>query len=121
MRPNEFESFFEKWGLGWKMGDYHRTTFVLNPNPSSLRPSTPLPASYSMKAVHLKSINSTDAIYVPTPHSRVQSLVFAPTKVTNLEEAPVVYTKIGSGYLGYVGDVNAEEETTSVVLGMLRL
>jgi hypothetical protein len=74
-----------------------------------------------MKAVHVEGIKAEEAVYAPTDDSRIQSHVFAPTKITNLSAAPVVYTQIGSGFLGYIGDVNAEEETTSVILAMLRL
>lgn len=47
-------------------------------------------------------------------------MVFAPAPV-DLNEAPVVYTRVGRGYLGYIGDVNGEEESTNVILSMLGL
>jgi hypothetical protein len=72
--------------------------------------------SYSMKVVHVQGAKPEDAVYTPTEDSRTASLVFAPS----LSETPVTYTRVGSGFLGYIGDVNAEEETTGVSLAMLR-
>jgi hypothetical protein len=117
----EFHQFFKKWGLPWKMGDYHRTNFVLNPSIHQLSGrSANLPTSYSMKAVHLEGVKAEDVLYAPTEDSRVQSFVFPPSKV-DLSGVPVAYTRIGGGFLGYVGDVNAEKESTSVILAMLRI
>lgn len=118
---SEFNRFFEKWRLPWKMGNYHRTTFVLNPSiPQLSSHSASLMTSYSMKAVHLRGVNAEDILYAPTEDSRVESHVFAPSPV-DLSHVPVAYTRIGDGFLGYIGDVNAEEESTSVILAMLRL
>ena len=46
---------------------------------------------------------------------------FGPGPIEDKAEAPVVFSKVGEGFLGYTGDVNAEEETTVVVLAMLGL
>jgi len=117
----EFDRFFKKWGLPWKMGDYHRTTFVLNPSTRQLfRHSANLTTSYSMKAVHLQGVKAEDILYAPTEDSRVESHVFPPSTVDQ-SQVPVAYTRIGDGFLGYIGDVNAEEESTSVILAMLHL
>ena len=117
----EFERFFKKWGLPWKMGDYHRTTFVLNPSIHHLSGhSANLTTTYNVKALHLKGVKAEDVLYAPTEDSRVESRVFAPDRV-DLSNVPVAYTRIGGGFLGYVGDVNAEMESTSVILAMLRL
>jgi hypothetical protein len=119
-RP-EFERFFKKWGVPWKMGDYLRTTFVLNPSTHQLSShSANLTTPYCIKAVQLKGVDAKDVLYAPTEDSRLQSHVFAPSPV-DLSNVPVAYTRIGDGFLGYIGDVNAEEESTSVILAMLRL
>ena len=34
------------------------------------------------------------------------------------DEAPVIFTSFGRGYLGYIGDVNLDEETNEVIDGM---
>jgi hypothetical protein len=118
---SEFDRFFKRWGLPWKMGNYHRTTFVLNPSvPQLSSHSANLTTSYSMKAVHLKGVKAEDILYAPAEDSRVESRVFAPSPV-DLSHVPAAYTRIGDGFLGYIGDVNAEEESTGVILAMLRL
>ena len=35
--------------------------------------------------------------------------------------AAVVFTVVGDGHLGYIGDVGAENETTDIVLAMIGL
>jgi len=46
-----------------------------------------------------------------------QSNVFSASPVDQAQ-TPVAFTKIGDGSLGYIGDVNAEEESDNVVLAM---
>lgn len=127
----KFDPFFEKWGLPWTMGDYCGMTSVLNPLiRQSSRHSVNLMASYSTKAVHLKGVKVEDILYAHTREeeedeyededSSAQSRAFPPLMV-NLSNVPVAYTRVGRGSLGYVGDVNAEEGSTSAILAMLRL
>ena len=47
--------------------------------------------------------------------------MFGPTSVHKLDESPVFLAKVGDGKLGYVGDVNAEEESNLVILAMCGL
>ncbi|KAF5344265.1 hypothetical protein D9758_012315 [Tetrapyrgos nigripes] len=115
-------TFWEKnWGLPWKMGSYHRTTFYKNATHDIARRNPALPESFSVKAVHLKGIQPEDAVYRPTSDSRTQSLVFPSAAVSDLGEAPVVHRNLGKGSVGYIGDVNAEEYSTDLVLAMLGL
>lgn len=109
--------FNDLFGLTWKHGEYFRSTFSFNR--TTKLGDIPMPGAYSMKALNLSGVARNDAVYVATPNSRVESLVFGPTPVdcTN-DEAPVTFTQVGQGYVGYVGDVNAEEATTDVVLSM---
>jgi hypothetical protein len=117
----EFDRLFKKWGLPWKRGDYYRTTFVLNPSThQSTINSANLTTPYSMKATHLKGVKPEDVLYTPTEDSRVESHVFPPDPV-DLSNVPVAYTRIGDGFLGYVGDGNAEDDSTGIILAMLRL
>lgn len=114
--------FFEvAWGLDWQMGSCHRTTFALNPSrPERLLRGPPLAVSYSMKTVHLTGVPMEAVVYAPNPDLRLQSILFNSVTVTRCE-VPVAYTQLGAGYLGYIGDVNGEEESTNVVLAMLGL
>lgn len=47
-------------------------------------------------------------------------MVFAPEEA-NKEESPAVLTRVGTGWLGWQGDVNAEIGTTYCILAMLGL
>lgn len=119
-RPNDMQKYFDKkWNLPWKIGSYHRTTLTLNSAADGL-PSATLPSSYSQKAVFLSNVPSKAAWYLPTEGSVTESHVFPPSPVQN-SETPVAFTKVGNGWLGYTGSVNSEEETHTVVLGMLGL
>ena len=113
-------AFFTRWGLPrWSPGSYHRTTFVPNPAgvPAPLDVHALLP-SYSMKAVHIKGAAHGDAVYLPTASSRVESHVFAPSRITGAQESPALFARVGQGHLGYAGDVNGEQGTTRLLLEM---
>lgn len=62
---------------------------------------------YSQKAVTLSGVPAGDVIY--SGQSRGD------------DDTAVAFGKVGKGYLGYVGDVNAEDESTDVVLAMCGL
>lgn len=117
----KFKPFFQKWGLSWDAGSYHRTTFALNPVgvPSPLRPDA-LFQAYSMKATHLKGVARQHRVYVPTRGSRTESQVFESMPITGalLDESPAAWAPVGKGYLGFVGDVNAEQEATRLIIEM---
>ena len=103
------DMWLSDWNLSWKSGDYHRTTFRLNPSRTQkLRSITSMPKRYSMKAVHLDGATSEAMVYVTTTD-------------WNMKQSPVLFTPIRQGYVGYLGDVNAEEDSTAVVLGMCGL
>ncbi|KAJ7184529.1 hypothetical protein C8R46DRAFT_1208719 [Mycena filopes] len=124
MSVPDMNAFFKKgWGLPWKMSAYHRTTFVLNQtNPlATATTARALQKSYSMKAVHLTGVAPKAALYVASDESRVESMVFAPTRITNLTDVPVVFAELGRGWLGYVGDVNSEQGSTEAIVAMFRL
>ena len=122
VRWDNFDALLKSWSLPWKTGAYNRTTFQLNPSrPERLRKFSQLASSYSMKAVYIKGAPVTDHVYITTKESRIESHVFAPTSAQFTEQAPVIFTTLGKGYVGYIGDVNAEDLSTPVVLGMCNL
>ncbi|KNZ77881.1 RNA polymerase II-associated protein 3 [Termitomyces sp. J132] len=122
VKPKDIGAFFLKsWGVPWKPGSYHRTTFFLNPAHELAKSNPVLAQSYSMKALHLKDISPDVVVYRPTRESRLESLVFPPGPVTNMNESPVVRTRVGKGYLGYIGDVNWEDDSANLVLAMMGL
>ncbi|KAL1745724.1 hypothetical protein HDZ31DRAFT_73329 [Schizophyllum fasciatum] len=117
--PPDMKSLMQKFGLSWTMGDYHRTTHARNPDNAIVQRNPSLPRSYSMKAVHIAGAERSAALYGPTENSKLESLVFAPSKIDNLVEYPVVQARVGDGYLGFIGDVNGETESTAPVMAML--
>jgi hypothetical protein len=113
---DEIDAFLKNtWELAWKVGGYHCTTH-------SLRPKHPLvalagiphfPGGYSMKSVWLRDVPDHYAVYRPTASSRVESHVFAPSEVGETE-TPIAMGRIGEGWVGWIGDVNAEQGTSEV-------
>ncbi|EPS98306.1 hypothetical protein FOMPIDRAFT_34045, partial [Fomitopsis schrenkii] len=118
----QFEPFFRFWNLRWAAGAYHRTTSALNPAgiPSPLRPNA-LFAAYSMKAVHLRHVKAKHRVYVPLAPSCIEDQASQPGEAITgalLQECPAAWAPVGRGFVGFVGDVNAEEESTRLVLEM---
>lgn len=60
-----------------------------------------------MKALQVREAKPQEKIFVPIPGGKIQSMVFAPRDVDQTQAA-IVGTRIGNGYLAYVGDVNGE-------------
>lgn len=114
-------AFFTKWGVPWLPGSYHRTNFALNPAgvPAPLSADAFFP-TMNIKTVHIAHAPLSTAVYLPAEGSRVQSHVFAPTPITGAraQESPAVFAPVGKGYLGFVGDVNAEESATRIIIEM---
>ena len=79
-----------------------------------------LPNSYSQKAVFLAHVASGDSVYRPSSESVTQSAVFPPGP-SDPNQTAVAFTKIGGGWLGYLGDVNNEEGSQAVIHSMLEL
>ena len=118
-----FDEFFsEGFGLPWKHGDYHRTTFQFNSLcslPTDVA-SNSFPEPYSMKVLHVKDAEPHEKIFVPTTNARTQSHVFPPEYVDQTQAA-VVGTRVGDGYMAYVGDVNGETGSDDVILRLCGL
>jgi hypothetical protein len=70
--------------------------------------------------MHLKGISPKTVVYGPTAALRTQLMVFAPSAI-DLSEAPVVYSPMGQGFLGYIGDVKGGKDSTNIILSMLGL
>lgn len=122
-RPKQFNKFFERQlSLPWRFGEYHRTTFSLNPSVAHDRFRKPnIPKSCSMKAVHIAGAPLESRVYVPTAASRIESNVFASELVTNHQESPVVFAEYGRGHMAWIGDVNTEDVSTILILEMCNL
>lgn len=110
-------AFFQNWGLPWSDGGYFRSTYSLNPDIQGLCVEK-LFKQCSMKSLQLKNVSPSHAVYLPTKDSRLQSHVFPSTPISDLDEFPAVFAPVGQGYLGYVGDVNGEKESSRLILEM---
>lgn len=76
---------------------------------------------YSQKAVSVKNVAPGDMWYKTDDDSVVESRVFSLSSANTAGETPVALAEVGTGKLGYVGDVNAEEGSHAVVLAMCGL
>lgn len=119
-RSPNIKTLFSRFDLPWESGSYHRSTFKLNREMTHFEKSG-LAASYSQKALHLANVTYDDAVYLPGDESVIESNVFGPRRVTDRTETPAAFAKVGEGKIGYVGDVNNEDETTPMILGMCGL
>ena len=88
--------------------------------PASLPHKADLPEEIEMKAVRIKGVDKKDFVYATTPDSMIEELAKAEF-AHKPDEAAVVFTSVGNGHLGYIGDVGAEDGTTDVVMAMLGL
>lgn len=120
---DDFGPFFAKAGLSWDLGHYTRNTSSMKRGnvPQALQPF--LSEEYSQKAVHLKGVAPGDSWYEPVVYSDDESpdedepRTYTPLPVF----VPVAMAKVGDGRLGYVGDVNGENESHLVVVAMCGL
>ncbi|KAI9737657.1 MAG: hypothetical protein M1818_005661 [Claussenomyces sp. TS43310] len=120
---DNFDKFFsESFGLPWKRGDYHRTTFQFNPSctlPASVEKASP-PSAYSMQVLHVSDARQHEKIFIPVAGATTQSHVFSPSYVDETQAA-VVGAKVGDGFLVYAGDVNAELGSDKIILALCGL
>lgn len=110
--PPIFDRFFEDgiggsgWGLNWKFGTYSRETYNAN-NQSHLASKFQGKLDpYNTKAVSLLNAKPEDRVYLNEEN-----------------QSPVIFAKYGNsetkqGYVGWLGDVNAEQETATLLLAM---
>jgi hypothetical protein len=119
-KPSEYKDLFKALSLPWEAGEYFRSVFDLNGAAEQIG-TVSLPPRYSQKALHLKNVEKKHAVYLPSASSHIQSAVFPPDPIADLTQTPTAFRQYGSGKLGYLGDVNMEEETHQVVLAMCGL
>ena len=120
-RPNDVARLFTAFDLKWKSGDYHRTSFTINGAFRSAVDAQLFPdleTIHSVKALHLKHVPCNARVYAPTSGSRTQSHVFPPDPVDQ-SQSPAVFTRCGRGFIGYLGDVNNEVGTQTLLFAMI--
>ncbi len=121
VKPNDIKPFFQRAGLDWDQGAYHRTTLELNRGAIDEEIARELLPRYSQKALQLKNVRPEDMWYKTTEVSVIESAVFAPDSAHDPGLTAVALAKVGKGRLGYVGDVNAEQGSDAVILAMCKL
>ncbi|TLD28528.1 hypothetical protein PspLS_04224 [Pyricularia sp. CBS 133598] len=102
----ELERTLATIGLPWTMGSYTRETVKLRRRAVPGEVVGRLPSAYSQKTLFLSNVGEPDAWY---------------GRDDNHREAAVAFTKVGHGKLGYVGDVNGEDESDTVIMAMCGL
>jgi hypothetical protein len=119
--PLNIKPFFQKAGLPWEAGSYHRTTVVLDKDKVPVDAVSCLAESYSQKAVFHKNVDNSVAWYRQNGDSVIESSVFLPTHVGDISEVPIALANVGEGKLGYSGDVSTEEPSNAVIFAMCGL
>lgn len=102
----QFNRFFARLGLPWERGSYYRSTVRLRRSAVDEQLKNQLPPSYSQKALFVKNVEPSAVWYAESNTS---------------SEAAVVFTQVGRGNLGHMGDVNGEAESEAVILAMCGL
>ncbi|KAL8981037.1 MAG: hypothetical protein Q9177_005699 [Variospora cf. flavescens] len=123
IRPPDMSQLWKNFNEPWKSGDYHRSTFYLSQKMKNVfgsQRAKNLPSEYSMKALHLANVPVGSRVYVPLEQSRTESRVFPPDAVDS-SQTPAAFHKYGSGWLGYIGDVNNEDGSQALLMAMLDL
>ncbi|CAG8972943.1 hypothetical protein HYALB_00001363 [Hymenoscyphus albidus] len=116
-----FDKFFGGGlGLQWRSGDYyHRTDFQFNPScrlPAYVCKES-LPLNINLKVLHIKNAQPHEKIFVPVPGAKTQSLMgVLPSTAVDQSQAAVAGVVYGSGFLFYVGDVNAEKDSDTIIM-----
>jgi hypothetical protein len=115
-RTDDYDKSFRIFGLDWTRGSYTRTDWSLI---TGTILGNDLPKQYSMKADCMWVTSA--GIYRRSDGARDHSAVFEADPVpSRREDIAVAFTACGKGFVGYIGDVNAEQESTHVVLAMCR-
>lgn len=116
-RPSDYALLFSKFDLPWVSGDYTRHVYLFNPE-MTLLDTSGMASSYSQKALNVSNVQRSDAVYLPSDESEAGSAVFPPRSVDGRTQAPAAFARVGAGNVGYVGDVNNESDTGTVVMRM---
>ncbi|KAF3767838.1 hypothetical protein M406DRAFT_328893 [Cryphonectria parasitica EP155] len=127
--PSDFNDWMrDTWDLPWRFG-CHATTVAIIERPATGRDASGkgwqqgLMPVYKSQFVCLKNVELKDAWYVvprgATDASASQKPSGLPWDIGG--QAPIAFTKIGAGYLGWIGDVDNSENAVSVVLAMMGL
>ncbi|KAK0717701.1 hypothetical protein B0T26DRAFT_645480, partial [Lasiosphaeria miniovina] len=114
VKPLLMKQFFAKAGLFWNQSSYRRAALALKPSTMGPDLAVKLPSWYGPKAVSVQNnVAHGDIWYHADEISAVKDL-----GLDDMGETPVAFARVGNGRLGYVGDVNAEEDSDTIILAM---
>jgi len=124
--PPKYNAFFNKiWGVNWSFGSYTSADTALNRSVTSadrLRIGEGvLSESYHMKAVHVRGAGRDASVYLEKEEPDESDSEHGSHTFQRQEETPVAFSKFGTGYLGFLGDVNPGENATKVIVAMCGL
>jgi hypothetical protein len=102
---------FATFDLMWKAGSYTRNSLECNMDENELvEMNLFLPKKICIKGLFLDDVEMEEIVYTPT------------SGMTNSQnQSPIVFTHVGKGHVGYIGDVNADSCTTPSLLAMFDL
>lgn len=121
VNPQEMKPFFGQVGLPWSAASYTRSTHVLNRESLSDKTAACLAPQISQKALSVNNVSGASAWYIADDgydHEDDESSRPAPKTTKTMVEAAVAFARVGEGKLGYIGDVNAEQDLNAVILAM---
>lgn len=125
--PSNFNEMMEViYSLPWRFGSYSREDSSLNEAATTDRIcGAPIPKTINVKAVYLQNVADEEKIYARgeriTPRTMTQQLLAQYEERDETGEAAVAFGSVGRGHLGWIGDVNSEEELDTVYLALLGL
>ncbi|KAF2839615.1 hypothetical protein M501DRAFT_722463 [Patellaria atrata CBS 101060] len=115
--PHRMNGIWETFKLPWKFCGYHSTEVYYNTNAGkNLKSASRLATTFSLNAMFLE-VNDDAALYKATSESLTQSQSIN-SESTHSFQSPVAWQKVGTGWLGYIGSVNREDESDEVMLAM---
>ncbi|KAI6352124.1 hypothetical protein MCOR25_009540 [Pyricularia grisea] len=106
VNSGELDRTFATIGLPWTGGPYTRENVKLRSSAVPGEIVGRLPSAYTQKALFLSKVEEADKWY---------------GRDGNHAEAAVAFARVGHGKLGYVGDVNGEDESDTVIMAMCGL
>lgn len=125
--PPDFNRMMQAiWSLPWRFGSYSREDSPLSEAASTDRiKRAPLPKMINVKAVYLQNVAAEEKIYARgdriTPRTMTQQLLEQHEEKDETGQAAVAFGSVGEGYLGWIGDVDFEEQLDPVYLALLGL
>jgi hypothetical protein len=125
--PLDFDRMMKSvWSLPWRCESYSRENPSLNEATSTDQiKGGPLPKMINIKAVYLQNLAAEEKVYARveriTPRTMTQQLLERYEEEDPTGRAAIAFGSVGKGHLGWIGDVNFEEELDSTYLALLGL